>query len=536
MKNFFILVLVTVLCFGMPAGFTETALAKGDNCATISASEDYFMVIKADDSLWTWGKNYYGNLGDGTKTHKDTPIKLMDGVSAVSAGGGHTMAIKTDGSLWAWGENYYGPLGDGTNTARLTPVKIMDGVVAVSAGDIHTIAIKADGSLWTWGRNIYGEIGDGTATIRYSPVKIMDGVAAVAAGDHNSMAIKADGSLWAWGANGVGNLGDGTTTNRYSPVKVLDDVTAVSVGHSYTMATKTDGSLWAWGYLGAISNFGDGTILDKHISPIKVMDGVIAISAGESHAMAVKDDGSLWSWGSNYFGELGDVTKPARESRNYCDTPTKVMDSVVTVAAGTCHTLAIQADGSLWSWGNPPIGDGMDTGNYGSYKGNIPVKIMEGVKLPSKAAVQPPAPANTIIASSTSSTVLVNSKAVAFDAYNINDNNYFKLRDIAMALNGSEKQFEVGWDAAANAIALTSKKAYTKVGGELERGSAEAKQATPTTAKVYLNGKEVQLIAYNIGGNNYFKLRDIGQAFDFGVGWDGTANTITIDTSTGYKE
>ena len=137
-------------------------------------------------------------------------------------------------------------------------------------------------------------------------------------------------------------------------------------------------------------------------------------------------------------------------------------------------------------------------------------------------------------ASPTASTVIVNGKNVAFDAYNINGNNYFKLRDLAFILSGTEKQFEVGWDADNNAISLTSGKAYTAVGGEMEGKGAGSKIANPTSSKIYLDGKEISLTAYNIGGNNYFKLRDVGQTFDFGVTWDGAKNTIVIDTSMGY--
>ena len=144
-------------------------------------------------------------------------------------------------------------------------------------------------------------------------------------------------------------------------------------------------------------------------------------------------------------------------------------------------------------------------------------------------------PTPTLVAKPTASTVLVNGKNVAFDAYNIEGNNYFKLRDLAHVLSGTEKQFEVSWDGANNAIALTSGKPYTTIGGEMSGKGAGDKKATPTTSAIYLNGKEVAFAAYNIEGNNYFKLRDVGEAFDFGVDWDGARNTIVIDTNKGYK-
>ena len=142
--------------------------------------------------------------------------------------------------------------------------------------------------------------------------------------------------------------------------------------------------------------------------------------------------------------------------------------------------------------------------------------------------------AANLVAKPTASTVLVNGKNISFDAYNINDNNYFKLRDLAYVLSGTETQFEVGWDGAANAISLTSGEPYTPVGGEMASKGSANKTPTPTSSKIYLDGKEVKFTAYNIDNNNYFKLRDIGLTFNFGVTWDGAKNTIVIDTSADY--
>lgn len=135
----------------------------------------------------------------------------------------------------------------------------------------------------------------------------------------------------------------------------------------------------------------------------------------------------------------------------------------------------------------------------------------------------------------TSASVVVNGKPMAFEAYTINDNNYFKLRDLAMAVNGSGKQFAVSWDAGKNAINLISASAYTPVGGEMTvSGQSKTTTGKLPTSKIYKDGQEVQLTAYNIGGNNYFKLRDIAQAFNIGVTWDGKTKTIGIDTSINY--
>ena len=141
------------------------------------------------------------------------------------------------------------------------------------------------------------------------------------------------------------------------------------------------------------------------------------------------------------------------------------------------------------------------------------------------------------VAEPTNSSVLVNGRDMTFDAYAIDGNNYFKLRDLAYVFNGTEKQFEVGWNESLNAIYLTSGRPYTTVGGEMtdkRSGSTGSKTPLLTSSKIFLDGKEVAFTAYNIDGNNYFKLRDIGAALNFGVDWDGARNTIEISTSKGY--
>jgi len=147
-----------------------------------------------------------------------------------------------------------------------------------------------------------------------------------------------------------------------------------------------------------------------------------------------------------------------------------------------------------------------------------------------------PALPETVQAAPTSSKVMVNGKAVEFEAYNINGNNYFKLRDLALAVNGTEKQFGVEWDGRKNAINLTSNTPYSVVGGELSKGDGKAKVGTLSTSAIYKDGSEIKLTAYNINGNNYFKLRDLAKEFNIGVDWDGKNNAVIIDTSKGYVE
>lgn len=170
------LAMMAVIMPTLPAGARD--MGKVGEYQTISAGDQgYTAAIKEDGSLWTWGDNRCGQLGDGTIENKYTPIKIMDNVVAASAGCDHTAVIKEDGSLWIWGWNEDGQLGDGTTENKTTPVKIMDNVAAVSMGFSHTAAIKEDGSLWTWGENIFGQLGDGTTYLSNPiPTKVMEGV------------------------------------------------------------------------------------------------------------------------------------------------------------------------------------------------------------------------------------------------------------------------------------------------------------------------------------------------------------------------
>jgi len=182
--------------------------------------------LKTDGTVWAWGDNYSGQLGDGTTTERRTPVQVsgLTDVIAVTGGEGHGLALRADGTLWAWGDNYSGQLGDGTTTERRTPVQVsgLTDVIAVAAGGYHSLAVKTDGTLWTWGDNWSGQLGDGTTTERITPVQILGltDVIAIAAGWEHSLALKSDGTVWAWGLNDEGRLGDGTSDGRTSPVQV----------------------------------------------------------------------------------------------------------------------------------------------------------------------------------------------------------------------------------------------------------------------------------------------------------------------------
>jgi alpha-tubulin suppressor-like RCC1 family protein len=301
--------------------------------------------------LWSCGYNFHGQLGDGTTVNKSSPVTTFAGgtnwkqVATVTS---YTAAIKTDGTLWTWGDNSYGQLGDGTIVNKSSPVTTVAGGTnwkQVAGGALHTAAIKTDGTLWTWGRCNYGQLGDGTIVNKSSPVTTAGGGTnwkQVACGTLHTAAIKTDGTLWTCGYNIVGQLGDGTTGRKSSPVTTAGGGTnwkQVSCGYWHTAAIKTDGTLWTCGYNGN-GQLGDGTTVNK-TSPVTTAGGGTnwkQVASGYYHTAAIKTDGTLWTCGYNSFGQLSDGTTVNKSS------PVTTVAGGTNwkqVACGTWHTAAI---------------------------------------------------------------------------------------------------------------------------------------------------------------------------------------------------
>jgi alpha-tubulin suppressor-like RCC1 family protein len=302
------------------------------------------IAVKYDGTLWAWGLNAYGQLGDGTASDKSNPTKTtLTAVKAVAAGGSRSHAIRADGTLWSWGLNDAGQLGDGSKTNRTTPVQVLSDVQQVAAGGSHTLALKADATLWAWGSNGSGQLGDGTTTEKTSPVLVMSGVRAIAAGVAFSVAVRSDGSLWTWGNNALGQLGTGTTASRSSPQQVLAGVSLVAAGSYHVLALR-NGTLWVWGS-NQYGQLGDGSTINR-LSPVELQSGITALAGGNSHSMAIKVDGTLLTWGNNADGQLGDGSTVSKA------TPFRVFDGGQAVAAGVYHSISLKSDGTVWSWGD----------------------------------------------------------------------------------------------------------------------------------------------------------------------------------------
>lgn len=319
------------------------------------------LAFKNLSSVRAWGNNGFGQLGNGTTVVSSVPVKVIDinnaqltGVTAVAAGGNHSLALKFDGTVWGWGYNGFGQLGDNTtnNQTRAVQVKVagtpLTGVTAISAGGSHSLAIVTDvsgnTSVWAWGNNANGQLGrDPIATSSStSPLQvagITGKVIAVAAGGSHSLALVTDGlgntSVWAWGYNHFGQLGvappplSDTTSPRYvfTPHVVAGlpaNVTAISAGLDHSLAL-TGGGVWAWGYNGygqlgsgfppLNTNIADPTPVSIPVQVLGIAGVVRAIRAIGHHTLATTADNRVWAWGDNLYGQLGDGLDGASNAR-----------------------------------------------------------------------------------------------------------------------------------------------------------------------------------------------------------------------------
>jgi alpha-tubulin suppressor-like RCC1 family protein len=327
-------------------------IAYGANWKQVSSGDKHTACIKTDGTLWLWGWNYRGQLGDNTSTDKSSPVQTITfGTNWKQVSCGYqTAAIKTDGTLWCWGRNIYGQLGDNTITDKSSPVQTIafgTNWKQVAAGNQYTAAIKTDGTLWTWGYNLYGQLGDNTVTNRSSPVQTIafgTNWKQVSAGNGNFAAIKNDGTLWTWGYNLYGQLGDNSIVKKSSPVQTVAGGTnwkQVSCGQSHTAAIKTDGTLWIWGANTTYGNLGDNTTVSRS-SPVQTIaygTNWKSVTCASQHTAAIKTDGTLWTWGDNQYGQLGNNTLVSKSS------PVQTIlygQNWKSVSCGLLHTAAIK--------------------------------------------------------------------------------------------------------------------------------------------------------------------------------------------------
>jgi alpha-tubulin suppressor-like RCC1 family protein len=340
--------------------FMLVLLATAARAQRLAAGTAHSLAIYADNTLWAWGDNQSGELGDGSQTTQPRPVQVGTATWAVvAAGAAHSAGVRTDGSLWTWGDNSYNQLGNGNTTDAPAPIQV--GAVGalwatVTCGNAHTVAIRQDGTLWAWGHNNYGQAGNGSSGLvnQRTPAQVgtANNWASVSAGTYHTLALRRDGTLWAWGDDSQRQIGaTSIATQQNTPVQVGTDANWVSVsaGTYYSLAIKADGTLWAWGENGA-GQLGSGNTMTNYF-PTKVGTATnwASVAGGFQHTAGLRRDGTLWTWGYNSNGQLGNGT--SGNTTQLLPTRVGTATTWAALAVGQSHNLARRTDNSIYAWG-----------------------------------------------------------------------------------------------------------------------------------------------------------------------------------------
>lgn len=362
---------------------TYASIEEIKNVSEIAAGFKHFLILRKDNSVWSWGLNSAGQLGDGTFEEQQYPVRVakLINIKAISAGASYSVALDQDGSVWAWGKNNEGQLGIGNNQNQSLPQKVhgLPPVIGIAAGASHIVALVSDGAIWAWGGNDHGQLGIGSNMDQNKPVKIsyLSGIQKVVAGAGYTIALKKDGTIWAWGKNDDGQLGDGSLTDSQSPVEVkrLPRIESIACGENYSIALDTDGGMWGWGanYYGQL---GSDSTTTPSVIPLEItsFSGHPVEATGYHHTLALDQDNFVWAFGDNYESQCG--TPGSAFLNKIQETPFKVdISDCISVAAGYYNSLALKKDGTIWMWGNFYLIPGI-TGFMGDQAN--PVQVIKG--------------------------------------------------------------------------------------------------------------------------------------------------------------
>jgi len=336
---------------------------------TIGGTTFPYSITTQDQTLFNWGYNVYGQLGQNNTTQYSSPVQIPGTSWSSTSTRYSSFATKSNKTLWSWGYNSQGNLGQNNTTNYSSPVQIPGtSWKYVNNGFYHTLATKTDGTLWVWGYNNNGALGQNNTTQYSSPVQIPGTQWNLAKiGDRCTLATKTDGTLWSWGLNNTGQLGQNNRIPYSSPIQIPGNQwsSITSGGNTFSAATKTDGTLWAWGY-NAQGNLGQNNTTD-YSSPVQIPGTQWSSVSANYHTLATKTDNTLWSWGNNTYGQLG------QNNRTYYSSPVQIPGiQWSSIATGGYFSQATKTDNTLWMWGYNVYGN-LGQNNITNY--SSPVQI-----------------------------------------------------------------------------------------------------------------------------------------------------------------
>lgn len=370
-------VILTILLWFFPAT-AQSAIPQA------AAGFNHTLLLKSDGTVWAWGNNTFGQLGNGTTTSSNVPVQVigLNGVTAIATSinndlhGVHSVAVKSDGTVWEWGSNMSGQLGNGTNTSSSVPVQVvgLDSVISVTAPVAQTVALKSDGTVWEWGLGLgTPNPRSGYATDALTPLQVtnLSAIVSTAASLYSSAALKSDGTVWTWGGlacnpSYVWSVGLGSH-NADTPAQVTDlsGITAVAMTpefSTYVVAVKSDGTVWQCG----TSYY---PVTPNTTFKVDGLAGIRSIAAGAFYGLARRDDGTVSTWGIGPAPDPGYVViLPPTAPQDVVG-----LNGIVSIAAGFDHAVAIKNNGTIWLWGSNTDGQ---LGNGSNTNSSIPVQAL----------------------------------------------------------------------------------------------------------------------------------------------------------------
>jgi len=376
------------------------------NIVSVAAGGSHSLALDSEGKIYAWGLNSYGQLGNNSTTDSSVPVQVDTSgvlagktITAIAAGVYHSMALDSEGKVYAWGNNASGRLGNNSTSNSSVPVQVdTSGVLAgktitaISGGGAHSLAIDSDGKVYAWGLNSYGQLGNNSPTNSSVPVQVYTSgvlagktITAIAAGSTYSLAIDSEGKVYAWGYNNSGQLGNNSTTNSNIPVQVNTSgvlagktITAISVGDYYSMALDSAGKVYTWGrndsgQLGNNSTTNSSVPVQVNASGVLAGKTITTIAAGGYHSLTLDSEGKVYAWGNNSAGRLGN------NSTTSASVPVQVNTSgvlagktITTIAAGNHHSLALDSDGKVYTWG---LNGNGQLGNNSTTNSSMPVQV-----------------------------------------------------------------------------------------------------------------------------------------------------------------
>jgi alpha-tubulin suppressor-like RCC1 family protein len=334
----------SIKAWGYHFGFNRLSVYKevlpdSHNIQDISSDSGKTCMALKDGTAWCWGTSIDGMYG--LSSHTPLQITELHNITAfeIESYTETQTALGNDGTVWKWGENNYGQLGNGTTVSSDSPIQVhhLENVISVSSDSYHSLALINDGSVWAWGLNASGQLGDGTTTNRHIPIRVLniDNIVAVSSGAGHSLALKDDGSVWAWGLNWNGQLGDGTIKDRHEPFKLnsLSDIVAIRSSEYLNLALKSDGSVWTWG-----NNFGQSMIPRR----MPGLENIIEIDMSGNSCIARASNNDIWVWGKIWNNDSFDYHHPILM---------KNIPDVSKIKAGHDCFYFFRTNGSVWIWG-----------------------------------------------------------------------------------------------------------------------------------------------------------------------------------------